>query len=131
MNWYLDVLKKYFVFQGRARRKEYWMFTLFNMLAYIVLMIVEGILGMGGEGGIGLLSTIYTLAVLLPTLGVSVRRLHDTSRCGWWLLIGLIPIIGGLVLLVFMVLDSQAGANQYGPNPKEGDSHVSFQGAAS
>ena len=131
MNWYLDVLKKYFVFQGRARRKEYWMFTLFNMLAYIVLMIVEGVLGMGGEGGIGLLSTIYTLAVLLPALGVSVRRLHDTGRSGWWLLISLVPLIGGIVLLVFLILDSQPGANQYGSNPKEEDNQVSFEGAAS
>ena len=131
MNWYLDVLKKYFVFQGRARRKEYWMFTLFNMLAYIALMIIEGILGMGGEGGLGLLSALYSLAILLPSLGVSVRRLHDTDRSGWWLLISLIPIIGAIVLLVFMVLDSQAGTNQYGPNPKEEDGQVSFEGAAS
>ncbi|MCD4688933.1 MAG: DUF805 domain-containing protein, partial [Desulfuromonadaceae bacterium] len=121
MNWYLDVLKKYCVFQGRARRKEYWMFTLFNVLAYIALMIIEGILGMGGEGGLGLLSILYTLAVLMPALGVSVRRLHDTGRSGWWLLISLVPLVGGIVLLVFMVLDSQAGTNQYGPNPKEGD----------
>lgn len=131
MNWYLDVLKKYFVFQGRARRKEYWMFTLFSVLIYIALMIIEGILGMGGEGGLGLLSSLYSLGVLLPSLGVAVRRLHDTNRSGWWLLIGLIPILGGIVLLVFMVLDSQPGTNQYGPNPKEGDSLVSTQGAAS
>ncbi|APG28665.1 hypothetical protein A7E78_12980 [Syntrophotalea acetylenivorans] len=131
MNWYLDVLKKYFVFQGRARRKEYWMFTLFNMLVYIALMIIEGILGMGGEGGLGLLSTLYTLAVLLPALGVSVRRLHDTGRSGWWLLIGLVPLIGGIVLFIFMVLDSQPASNQYGPNPKEGDTQVSLESATS
>ncbi len=131
MNWYLDVLKKYFVFQGRARRKEYWMFALFNMLAYIALAIVEGILGMGGEGGLGVLSTLYTLAVLLPSLGVTVRRLHDTGRSGWWLLICLVPFIGGIVLLIFLVLDSQTGTNQYGPNPKEGDAQVSLESAAS
>jgi uncharacterized membrane protein YhaH (DUF805 family) len=130
MNWYLDVLKKYCVFQGRARRKEYWMFTLFSVLIYIALMIIEGILGMGGEG-LGVLSILYSLAVLLPSLGVSVRRLHDTGRSGWWLLISLVPLIGGIVLLVFLVLDSQPGANQHGPNPKEGDSQVSFEGAAS
>ncbi|OPL14085.1 MAG: hypothetical protein AVO34_06205 [Firmicutes bacterium ML8_F2] len=119
MHWYLDVLKKYFVFQGRAHRTEYWMFTLFSVLVYIALMIIEGILGMGSETGLGLLSTLYSLAVLLPSLGVAVRRLHDTNRSGWWLLIGLVPIVGGIVLLVFMVMDSQPGSNQYGLNPKE------------
>lgn len=131
MNWYLDVLKKYCVFQGRARRKEYWMFTLFNVLIYIALMIIEGILGIGGEGGLGILTILYSLMVLLPSLGVSVRRLHDTGRSGWWLLISLVPLIGGIVLLVFLILDSQPGANQYGSNPKEGDCQVSFEGTAS
>lgn len=131
MHWYLDVLKKYAVFQGRARRKEYWMFTLFSMLIYIGLMIIEGILGMGSEGGIGLLSLFYSLGVLLPSLAVTVRRLHDTGRSGWWLLIGLIPLVGGIVLLVFMVLDGQPGSNQYGPNPKESAGQFSYEGAAS
>lgn len=131
MHWYLDVLKKYAVFQSRARRKEYWMFTLFSMLIYIGLMIIEGILGMGSEGGIGLLSLFYSLGVLLPSLAVTVRRLHDTGRSGWWLLIGLIPLVGGIVLLVFMVLDGQPGSNQYGPNPKESAGQFSYEGAAS
>ncbi len=131
MNWYLDVLKQYAVFQGRARRKEYWMFTLFSMLIYIGLMIIEGILGMGGEGGLGLLSILYSLAVLLPSIGVTIRRLHDTGRSGWWLLISLVPIVGGIVLLVFLILDSQPGSNQYGPNPKETAGQFSCEGAAS
>ncbi len=113
MNWYIDVLKKYFCFEGRARRKEYWMFSLFSIIAMIILGIIEGIVGLKG-----ILTGLYQLAVLLPTLGVSVRRLHDTNRTGWWLLIGFVPIIGWIVLLIFMVLDSQPGANQYGPNPK-------------
>lgn len=113
MNWYLDVLKKYAVFNGRARRKEYWMFFLFNIIIAVVLGIVEGIVG-----GPGVLAGIYGLAVLLPGIAVSIRRLHDTDRSGWWLLIGLVPLIGAIVLLVFFVQDSQAAENQYGPNPK-------------
>ncbi|MBI3916739.1 MAG: DUF805 domain-containing protein [Betaproteobacteria bacterium] len=113
MNWYLDVLKKYAVFNGRARRKEYWMFFLFNIIIMVVLGIVEGIFG-----GPGVLGALYGLAVLLPGIGVSIRRLHDTDRSGWWLLIGLVPLIGAIVLLVFFVQDSQAAENQYGPNPK-------------
>jgi uncharacterized membrane protein YhaH (DUF805 family) len=124
MNWYLEVLKKYAVFQGRARRMEYWMFTLFNVLITIALMIIGAILGISGDGGSNLLSTLYSLAVLLPGLAVSVRRLHDTDRSGWWLLIGLIPLIGAIVLLIFMVQDSQPNENQYGPNPKQESSAV-------
>lgn len=119
MNWYLEVLQKYAVFSGRARRKEYWFFVLFNIIISIVLSIVDGMIGsFNSEGGIGLLSGIYSLAVLIPGIAVSVRRLHDTNRSGWWLLISLIPLIGAIVLLVFMVQDSQEGDNQYGPNPK-------------
>jgi uncharacterized membrane protein YhaH (DUF805 family) len=118
MNWYLEVLKKYAVFNGRARRKEYWMFALFNILASLALSFVDGLLGLGGEYGWGLLGGLYSLAVLIPSIAVSVRRLHDTNRSGWWLLIVFVPIIGAIVLLVFMVLDSQPGENQHGPNPK-------------
>jgi len=113
MNWYLEVLKKYAVFSGRARRKEYWMFVLINLIITLVLALIEGILG--SPGIIGLL---YALAVLIPGIAVSVRRLHDTNRSGLWLFIGLIPLIGAIVLLVFMVQDSQQGDNEYGPNPK-------------
>lgn len=113
MSWYLDVLKNYVGFQGRARRTEYWMFTLFNVIITIILSIVETIVGLPS-----LLSGLYTLAVLLPSLAVSVRRLHDTGRSGWWILIGLIPLVGSIILLVFMCLDSQNNGNQYGPNPK-------------
>jgi len=120
MNWYLDVLKnKYAMFNGRARRKEYWFFVLFNILASIALGIVDGITGtLNDEMGVGLLGGIYWLAVLIPAIAVAVRRLHDTGRTGWWLLLCLIPVIGGLVLLIFMVFDSEPGDNQYGPNPK-------------
>jgi len=119
MNWYMEVLRKYFVFNGRARRKEYWMFYLFNLLISIGLLIVDNLIGtFSAESGFGLLSTIYGLAVLIPGLAVCVRRLHDTGRSGWWILIALVPFVGPIVLLVFMVLDSEAGTNAYGPNPK-------------
>lgn len=119
MNWYLDVLKQYAVFTGRARRKEYWMFFLFNLIAAVVLGIIDGVLGLSLSQGMGLLGSLYALAVLLPSIGVTIRRLHDTNRSGWWCLIAFVPLIGGIVLLVFMLLDSTPGDNQYGPNPKE------------
>jgi len=113
MEWYLTVLKKYAEFSGRARRKEYWFFVLFNIIISFVLGLVDGFVGLGG-----VLGGIYALAVLIPSIAVGVRRLHDTGRSGWWLLIGLVPIIGLIVLIVFMVGDSESGSNQYGPNPK-------------
>ena len=120
MNWYLEVLKKYPVFRGRARREEYWFFVLFNIIISIVLAVIDGVTGsFSPEAGMGLLGGIYTLAVLIPGIAVSVRRLHDTERSGWWLLIALVPLIGAIVLLVFMVQDSKPGQNQYGANPKE------------
>ena len=118
MNWYLKVLKQYFDFNGRARRKEYWMFLLFNVIVSFVLGIVDGILGMKTGSGFGVLGGLYTLAVLLPSLGVTVRRLHDTDRSGWWVLIGFVPIIGFIVLLVFMAMEGTRGDNNYGADPK-------------
>jgi uncharacterized membrane protein YhaH (DUF805 family) len=115
MNWYLAVLKKYVDFEGRARRMEYWMFTLVNFIIYVVAYtlifstkstLLSALLG------------LYGLAILLPSLGVTVRRLHDTGRTGWWILIGLVPFIGTIVLLIFMILDGDEGQNQYGPSPK-------------
>ncbi len=118
MNWYLVVLKKYAVFSGRARRKEYWMFTLFSTIIALVLGFIEGIVGIAPETNQSILVGIYTLAVLIPSIAVSVRRLHDTGRSGWWVLISLVPLIGAIVLIVFTVQDSQQGDNQYGSNPK-------------
>ncbi len=119
MNWYFDVLKKYAVFSGRARRKEYWFFVLFNIIISIILAVIDGVTGtLDPESGMGLLGLVYTLAILIPALAVSVRRLHDTGRSGWWLLLLLIPLIGTIVILIFMVQDSKPEENQYGPNPK-------------
>jgi uncharacterized membrane protein YhaH (DUF805 family) len=115
MNWYLDALKnKYATFSGRARRTEYWMFFLFYILIALAIGFVEAFIHLGG-----ILSILYGLAMLVPSLAVTVRRLHDTARSGWWILIALIPVIGTIILLIFMVLDSTPGENGYGPNPKE------------
>ncbi len=120
MIWYLIALKKYAVFSGRSSRMEYWYFVLFNALISIVLMVADVMIGtFDSETGFGLLNGIYTLAILIPSLAVSVRRLHDTDRSGWWLLIGFIPLIGTIVLIVFWAQDSQPGENQYGSNPKD------------
>ncbi len=112
MNWYIAVLKKYFVFSGRARRKEYWMFFLFNFIIMIGLTVIDAVLGTV------VLGMLYSLAVLIPGIAVFVRRLHDIGKTGWWFLIAFVPLIGAIVLLVFMVMDSEQGENQYGPNPK-------------
>ena len=119
MNWYLDAWKNYVNFQGRARRKAYWMFVLFNIIALVILSLIEGALGLSGQNGYGILTGLYSLAIILPLIALAVRRLHDTGRSGWWLLIGLVPLIGPIVLIVFYVTDSQPGTNEYGPNPKE------------
>ncbi len=120
MSWYLSVLKKYAVFSGRAQRAEYWFFILFNIIISLVLAFVDTAAGtMSAEAGVGLLGGIYSLAVLIPSIAVSVRRLHDTSRSGWWLLLIFVPLLGFLVLLVFFVMDSTPGSNEHGPNPKE------------
>ena len=130
MNWYVKALKQYVDFSGRARRREYWMFVLVNVVIVIVLSVIDTLLGTGGfratAGGgsfyaansLGLLSGLYTLAVLLPSIAVTVRRLHDTDRSGWWILLGFIPIIGGIILLVFYVLEGTRGPNRFGPDPK-------------
>lgn len=121
MHWYTDVLRQYATFTGRARRQEFWMFVLINVAVSLVLALVDNLLGLrfGTEPATaGILGTIYSLAVLLPSLAVAVRRLHDTGRSGWWLLIGLIPLIGGIVLIVFYALEGRPGPNAHGENPK-------------
>jgi uncharacterized membrane protein YhaH (DUF805 family) len=119
MNWYLEVLRKYAVFTGRARRMEYWMFVLVTVIITLLLTMIDGALGLYDvEAGVGVLSGIYGLAVLVPSIAVGVRRLHDTDRSGWWLLLGLIPLLGAIALIVLLALDGTPGDNRYGPNPK-------------
>ena len=119
MNWYLAVLKKYAVFSGRARRNEYWMFFLFNTIFAIVSAILDNVLGTAIEGGgYGLVYILYSLAVFLPGLACTVRRLHDVGKSGWFILILLIPFVGAIWFLVLMCLDGNPGKNVYGANPK-------------
>lgn len=106
------VLTQYAGFSGRARRSEYWWFALASFLASVVASIIDAAIG------VSILEWILTLALLVPSLAVAVRRLHDTGRSGWWLLMGLIPLVGAIVLLVFFCQDSRPGTNQYGPSPK-------------
>lgn len=114
MDWFLLALKKYATFTGRARRKEYWMFVLFYVLIAVGLALVDALLGTG------FLGSIFVLAMIIPSVAAAVRRLHDTGRSGWWMLLGFIPLVG-LVLIYFLVLDSDPGDNAYGSNPKLGD----------
>ena len=120
MNYFIDCLtKKYACFSGRARRQEYWMFVLFNIIACIIVSVISGVLvSVTNVTAFAYLGTIYSLAVLIPGFAVLFRRLHDIGKSGWWWLIGFIPLIGAIVLLVFCCLDSQPGDNQDGPNPK-------------
>jgi uncharacterized membrane protein YhaH (DUF805 family) len=119
MSWYLQVLSKYATFTGRARRREYWVFSLLSIVIMIALLVVDVMFGMmDTEAGIGLLSGLYTLAVFVPSLAVGVRRLHDTGRSGRWMLLLLVPLVGSLWLLVLMLLDGERSSNQFGPDPK-------------
>ncbi|NJB81553.1 DUF805 domain-containing protein [Wenyingzhuangia aestuarii] len=115
MDWYLKVLKQYADFNGRARRKEYWMFFLFNI---IISWVLQGIAITSGFSLIGYIASIYSLAVLLPGIGVSIRRLHDVNKSGWFMFIALIPLVGMIWLIVVLATEGDKGPNQYGPDPK-------------
>ena len=150
MNWYLLAFKKYATFSGRSRRQEYWMFFLFNIIFSIIIAIIDEVLGLkensGGINNVGILGSIYSLITFIPSLAVAVRRLHDTDRSGWYLLLPIAPyvliilgiilkggglvltIIGGLSVLVLAILlivwlatEGTSGENQYGPDPKGTD----------
>jgi uncharacterized membrane protein YhaH (DUF805 family) len=118
MSWYLGVLRKYAVFHGRARRKEYWLFFLGNFIVSSILVAIDSRLERAGIERRADLAYLYSLAVILPSIGVSIRRLHDTDRRGWWLLLFLIPVVGAIVLIVFYVQDGTVGENRFGPDPK-------------
>jgi uncharacterized membrane protein YhaH (DUF805 family) len=127
MEWYVEVLRKYAVFDGRARRKEYWMYTLITIVIYIAYLVVAGLafalIGHSDSASTAILLiyaplVLYGMAVFVPGLAVTVRRLHDTGRSGWWILISFVPFVGSIVLLVFMCLDSEPGPNLHGLNPK-------------
>ncbi|HEX4383974.1 MAG TPA: DUF805 domain-containing protein [Myxococcales bacterium] len=113
MDWYISVFKRYAQFTGRARRKEYWMFTLISLLVTFALWL-PGLV----SSTFGFLYELYSIAALVPSLAVTARRLHDTGRSAWWMCIALVPLVGAIILLVFLCTDGAAGDNQYGLNPK-------------
>jgi uncharacterized membrane protein YhaH (DUF805 family) len=115
MNYYIEVLRKWNDFKGRSRRTEYWYFALFNFLVAVILSFISII---GNSKVFIYILYAYCIILIIPTLAVMVRRLHDTDRNGWWFFISLIPIIGPIWLFVLVVLDSNSGDNKYGPNPK-------------
>ena len=114
MKWYLKVVRdNYANFNGRASRQEYWMFTLFNIIFVVVAMVVDGVLGLGF-----IIYMLYMLAVLIPGIAVFVRRMHDIGKSGWWFFISLIPLIGGIWLLVLLATDGSSEDNNYGTSLK-------------
>lgn len=127
IEYYKAALNKYADFTGRARRSEYWYFTLGNVIIMLLLYIplIGSMATSGGEPGAGSLIFsglvgIFALGIVIPSLAVAVRRLHDTGKSGWFYLISFVPFIGGIILIVFMCQDSEPGANKWGPNPKTG-----------
>ncbi|MFF8974571.1 DUF805 domain-containing protein [Streptomyces sp. NPDC014995] len=113
MSWFILVLRRSWIFRGRARRKEYWMFTLITGLIYLPLLVADEYVG-NEVPSLG-----FTLVILLPSLAVTVRRLHDTDRSGSFVLIGLIPLVGTIAMLIFTATEGTPGQNRYGVNPKE------------
>ncbi len=119
MGWWLKAWRNYAVFGGRARRKEYWYFLLFNAIALSLCTALDFGLGTDNPSGrAGLIAGVFSLASLVPAIAVGVRRMHDTNRSGWYLLLGLIPVLGAIALIIMMLQDSYPSTNSYGPNPK-------------
>ena len=138
MKWFVKCWKQYADFSGRARRQEFWMFRLFHVLVIVFFLMLNNLLAFGSMASVALterpesagavviligavtaLCVLYCLAALIPSLAVGVRRLHDSGNSGWMMLVGLIPLVGGIWLLVLFCQDSQPGANRWGANPKE------------
>lgn len=117
MHWYLDVIRRYADFNGRANRPEFWWYQLINLIIYVAILLVVTV-AVGYSTG-RIVASLYSLAVLLPGLGVGIRRLHDTDRSGWWIVIGIIPVIGAIVLIVFTASAGTPGPNRYGPSPSD------------
>jgi uncharacterized membrane protein YhaH (DUF805 family) len=123
MAWYLLAWQRATDFSGRSRRKEYWMFHLFTFVVAMAIGLVALVIGLLFDANDGMIILtgglgIYSIVIIVPSLSVLVRRLHDIGKSGWWYFISLVPIIGGIILFVFTVLDSEPDRNEYGPNPK-------------
>ena len=127
MNYYFKALKSAFDFSSRARRKEFWMFTFINFLVVIAIVTIEIMAGLYDfDRGYGILTGIYNLVLFIPALAISVRRLHDTNKSGWFLLVNLIPVIGSIIILVFCCKEGDQGTNKYGPNPKANENALRY-----
>lgn len=118
MKWYFETLRKYAVFAGRARRKEYWMFLLWHSITLVALIVIDVRVSASGHNERAVFTGLYLLATALPEFTSFVRRLHDTNHSGWWFFMGMIPLVGQFVLLRLLVKDSDPGPNRFGPNPK-------------
>ncbi|WP_418608972.1 DUF805 domain-containing protein [Pseudoalteromonas sp. US3C1013] len=118
MEHYMNALRSYADFSGRNRRKAFWMFMLINLIFSLLTSVMDGITNTM------FVSTIYSLALLIPQLSAGARRLHDTNRSGWWQLLWLVPVIGWIILIIFLAQDSQEGENDHGANPKEVELHT-------
>lgn len=118
MDNYLKVIQNYAGFSGRAGRKEYWMFVLFNVIIMLALAVVFGAISAMLKMELSWIASLYSLAVMCPSIAVGVRRLHDQDKSGWWILTGLIPFVGGIIVLVLMCLEGSPGDNKFGPSPK-------------
>ncbi len=119
MKWYFQPLRKYAVFAGRARRREFWSFFLINLAIILALRRLDILLGTwDSDSHVGLVSGVFQVATLIPTIAVSIRRLHDTNRNGWWYVMIFIPFVGWIPLFIFLAQDGQPGENRYGPSPK-------------
>lgn len=146
MEWMILPLRRYVDFRGRSRRQEYWMFVLFIVIGSLATSALDALLGTGGGfahytyGGDGMygvgagarggiLNDIFSLIVLIPSIAVSVRRLHDLDKSGWWILIGLIPLVGWIIAIVWYCADGTRGPNRFGPDPKAdpGDPRETFR----
>ncbi len=119
MEYIWTAFKRTFEIRGRSRRTEYWMYTLFISIIGVIFVIVDGVMGWELDEDLGVTSAVFLLLTLITSVTVLIRRLHDTGRTGWWILLSFIPLVGSIVLFIFTVLDSTPGANKYGPNPKE------------
>jgi len=124
MEWYLKVVRdNYSNFEGRARRQEYWMFTLFHVIILFILALIGGMVSGFSDSTFGFVPIgIYLLGTIIPSIAVTVRRLHDINKSGWFYLVGMIPYVGGFIMLFFTCKNGDVGSNQYGPDPKNPNS---------
>jgi uncharacterized membrane protein YhaH (DUF805 family) len=117
MNAYMDAMRRYVDFSGRASRSQFWLYVLFYIVIIVIAVVIDGLVFNSFNGGIGVLTLLASLIHLIPSLAVSIRRLHDTDRSGWWIFISLVPLIGGIWLIVLYCLDGTQGNNRFGPRP--------------